>query len=86
MWKILKPVIVQFLSSKKALATLAAIIVWSLAQAGIVFSVDAIIPILGLVATYVLGQGFADIGKEKIRIEADNRKTELEAKAARVNK
>lgn len=66
-----KDTILQLVTSKKALALLAGAIVWALAQAGVVASPDAILPLLALIASYVVGQGLADVGKEKKKIEAE---------------
>lgn len=64
-----KPILAQIFSSKKALATIAGAIVWALAQAGVGASPAAVLPLLGIIGTYVLGQGMADIGKEKALAE-----------------
>lgn len=70
MWTKIKPLFAEILSSKKALALIAAAIVWALAQAKVVASPDAILPLLGVLASYIVGQGVADIGKEKAKIDA----------------
>jgi len=73
MWKdIFKPVLAQFLGSKKALAMLAGFIVWGLAQAGVVSSPDQVLPILAFIASYILGQGIADKGKEEAKVIASS--------------
>lgn len=79
MWKSIKPVLAQLLTSKKALAALAAALVWALAQAGIVASPEQILPLLGVLAAYIAGQGLADIGKEAKKVEGETIK-ELAAK------
>ena len=68
--KEIKPVLGQILKSKKALALISGGIIWALAQAGIVASPEQILPVLGLISAYILGQGVADVGKEKAKIEA----------------
>lgn len=67
----IKETIIGLATSKKALALLAGAIVWALAQAGIVATPDAILPLLGLIAAYVAGQGLADIGKEAKKLEVE---------------
>ena len=68
MWKSIKPVLAQILTSKKALALIAAAIVWALAQEKIVASPSDILPLLGVVSVYILGQGVADSGKEAVKL------------------
>lgn len=79
MWKSIKPVLKQILTSKKALATLAAVIAWALAQAGVGVTPEQILPLLGVLASFVVGQGLADIGKERAKVEGETIK-ELAAK------
>ncbi len=69
MWKAIKPVLGQILTSKKALATIAAIIIWALAQAGVMATPEQVLPLLGVIAAFVTGQGIADIGKEAKKVE-----------------
>jgi uncharacterized membrane protein (DUF441 family) len=70
MWKSIKPILGEILSSKKALALIAGAIVWALAQAGVGASEAQVLPLLGFIATYILGQGIADKGKEEAKIIA----------------
>lgn len=73
MWKkTIKPLLGEILTSKKALAMIAGAIVWALAQAGIVASPDAILPLLGVIGMYLLGQGIADNGKSATKLAADS--------------
>jgi len=51
------------LTSKKALATAAGLIVASLGRYGLGIPEDTVIQILGILASFVVGQGIADIGK-----------------------
>ena len=81
MWTKIKPLLSEILGSKKALALIAAAIVWILAQLKVVASPDAILPLLGVLAAYIVGQGVADIGKEKAKIDANTVK-ELKTKKA----
>jgi hypothetical protein len=68
MWKSIKPVLAQIFTSKKALAMLAGAIVWALAQAGVIASPEAILPLLGILSVYIFGQGIADNGKEATKV------------------
>ena len=63
----IKDVLKELLTSKKALALLAAAIVWGLAQAGIVATPTDILPLLGVISAYLVGQGIADKGKEAVK-------------------
>ena len=72
MWKSIKPVLGQILSSKKALALIAGAIVWALAQAGVAANPSDVLPLLGFVASYMLGQGIADHGKERAKVIAES--------------
>jgi len=70
MWKTIKPILGQILSSKKALALITGAIVWALSQAGIGASEAQVLPLLGFIASYILGQGIADLGKEEAKVIA----------------
>lgn len=67
MWNKIKPILADILGSKKALALIAGAIVWALAQADIVATPEAILPLLGIISVYLLGQGIADNGKEAVK-------------------
>ena len=69
MWKAIKPVLGQILTSKKALATMAGIIAYLLAKLGVVLDPETVLVPIGLIAAYVISQGFADIGKESKKAE-----------------
>ena len=64
MWKSVKPVLAKIFTSRKALAMLAGAIIWALAQAGVAFSEEGVLYLLGFIGTYILGQGIADHRKE----------------------
>ena len=68
----LKKTLIELATSKKALALLAGFIVWALAQANIGATPDAILPILGLIAAYITGQGLADFRKHGDQALADS--------------
>jgi len=55
--------------SKKALATLAGMIVAAVAKFGFDAPADFVYGLLGLVSAYVVGQGAADWGKEAAAIK-----------------
>lgn len=87
MWnKTIKPLLAQILTSKKALALLAGAIVWALAQADIMATPEAILPLLGIIAAYLLGQGIADNGKEEAKVIAANMGKPLVASGAKAKK
>ena len=72
MWKeTIKPLLGSVLTSKKALALIAGAIVWALAQAGVVATPDAVLPLLGIISMYIFGQGIADNGKEAQKVLVD---------------
>ena len=82
MWKYIKPVLGEILSSKKALAMIAGFIVWVLAQAGVASNPDQLLPILGFLASYILGQGLADFRKEGDQAMAESLGKSAEASRA----
>lgn len=59
----------QLLSSKKAVATLVAVLVWVGGRFGLDVSAEDLAPIVALIAAYVVGQGIADHGKEAAKVE-----------------
>lgn len=61
--------LVELLKSKKALTAIAAAIVAAAAKIGWDVSTDELIPILTPIMAYVVGQGIADHGKERAKIE-----------------
>lgn len=63
-------IVKQFLTSKKALATLAAILVWVAGRFGWNIGEETLLPIIGMLATFVLAQGWADHGKEAVKEQA----------------
>ena len=72
-------VLKKFASSKKFVATLGTLVVITVAiLSGVTIPEDLLVGALGLVATYVLGQGIADHGKEANVVAAEARLVELE--------
>ena len=61
----------QILSSKKALATIAAILVWIFGRVGWDVAAEDLLPVIGALASYALAQGFADRGKESTKLELE---------------
>jgi hypothetical protein len=65
----MRKLIAQLLTSKKALATLVAAIVWLGGRFGLDVDPETLLPLVAAIATYVLAQGIADAGKEAKKIE-----------------
>ncbi len=63
----MKDFLKSLLSSKKVLATLAAILVWVLGRFGLDVGEEQLLPVIGSLAAFVLAQGWADHGKEAIK-------------------
>jgi len=59
MWKMLGEV----LTSKKAIATIAGVLIVASNRIGLQLPEDAITQIIGAIAAYVVSQGLADFGK-----------------------
>ena len=57
----------DLLKSKKFLAMLAALIVWLAGVLGADLQTAQVLPALGTIASYIVGQGLADHGKERIK-------------------
>lgn len=66
----IKDLLKSLLGSKKFLALLAGLIVWLVAKLGGNISEASVLELLGFLAAYILGQGIADAGKEKVKEEA----------------
>jgi len=65
----------NMLSSKKALATIAGVLVIALAPR-LGLNPEQITAILALIGTYVIGQGVADHGKEQVKAANGHKATE----------
>lgn len=61
----MKALLGSLLSSKKFLATLAAILVWLLGRLGFDASEEILLPVIGSLAAFVLAQGWADAGPKE---------------------
>ena len=59
----------EFLRSKKAMTAIAAAIVAGAAKFGLDVTTDELMPILSPLMAYIVGQGIADHGKERAKIE-----------------
>ena len=72
-------VIKELFGSKKFLALLAGLVAVLLKAFGVPIGEEALLPVLGLIATYIVGQGVADNGKEAAKVAAAVREKELAA-------
>ena len=61
--------IADLFKSKKALTAMAAVIVGLAAKLGLDISTDELLPILSPLMAYIVGQGIADHGKERAKVE-----------------
>ena len=59
----LKAMVVTIITSKKAMATFAGIVVTFLAKQGILVPESQVNEILAMLISYIVGQGIADAGK-----------------------
>lgn len=59
----------ELFGSKKFVALLAGMLAVVLKAAGVPIGEDVLLPVLGLVASYILGQGIADNGKEATKLQ-----------------
>ena len=69
----MKQAIVELLSSKKFVAALLSVILWGVGKLGLNMTEDQLAPIVGPLWLYILGQAFADHGKERAKVEAEER-------------
>ena len=60
----------QYLNSKKAIAALAAMLITIAQYAGIALDEPTALTLVGILMTYIIGQGGADIGKEAAKQQA----------------
>lgn len=67
----MKPLLKSLLESKKAAATLVAILVWVIGRFGLDIPAEELGPLVAAIATFVLAQGFADKGKEAEKVITD---------------
>ena len=58
-------------ASKKFLVAITAVLVSVGAKVGLNVANDVLLPVVVLVASYIVGQGIADAGKEKAKIEGE---------------
>lgn len=65
----MKKVILELLSSKKAVATMVGVLLTIVAKTGLVLPEDSVTEIVQVIMAYVIGQGIADHGKEKVIAE-----------------
>lgn len=60
------------LGSKKAIAMIAGLIVTFAGRYGLQLPLEELTMVLAPIVAYILGQGVADAGKEKARIDGEN--------------
>lgn len=65
----MKELIVAILTSKKAVAAIAGVIVGLAAKKGLALDNEAVALIVGPIIAYIIGQGASDFGKEAARIK-----------------
>ena len=65
----------ELASSKKAAATLAAVLVWLVGRFGFHAAVDDVLPVCGALLTFVLAQGVTDHGKSAAIVAASTMTT-----------
>jgi hypothetical protein len=65
----MREMIRSLLSSKKAVAAIAGVIVIGASRAGIVLPPEATHDLVAVVVAYLIGQGLADVGKEAAKAE-----------------
>jgi uncharacterized membrane protein (DUF441 family) len=53
----------EMISSKKAIAAIAGLIVAAAGRVGLGLPTDAVVQITGIIIAYIVGQGIADAGK-----------------------
>lgn len=63
MWKVVS----ELLTSKKAIATIAGVLIVATNRAGLQLPEEAVTQIVGAIAAYVVSQGLADFGKNSTR-------------------
>jgi len=75
MYKAMRDILGEILTSKKALATLAGLLVLILSRVGVDIEEGTVNKVLAILAVFVVGNGIADIGAPAVKIAA---KTEPE--------
>lgn len=66
----MKTTLYEMFTSKKFLASLAGTIVASVAKIGLDLPVEDVATLLAPITAYILGQGWADSGKEAVKINS----------------
>jgi hypothetical protein len=77
-----KKTLAALLSSRKFLVMAASVVAYGASRLGLNISAEEALPAIGLVGTYIIGQGIADNGKERAQVERAER-AELEAAITR---
>jgi hypothetical protein len=65
-------VLKEMLTSKKFLAAVAGVLVAAAARIGLDLPVEDVAAVLAPIIAYIVGQGWADAGKEAIKMERKN--------------
>lgn len=69
----------QLATSKKAVATIAGVIVTAVARFGLDLDETATATLISPILAYIIGQGWADSGKEAARIQTESLKPPVPA-------
>ena len=67
----MKDMLYTLFTSKKAWATITAIVVWIVGRFGADVPAEDLLPLVAALLTFVAGQALADTGKEKAKVERD---------------
>ena len=67
----MKKFLKSLLGSKKFWATVTTILVWTVGKIGFDVGFDELWPVMAALQGFVIGQGIADVGKEKAKVEAE---------------
>lgn len=65
----MKKALLELLSSKKFLVAVLSVVVFGLGKVGLHLTVEQLLPVLGPLWAYIFGQGLADFGKEKAKVD-----------------
>ena len=71
-WKQLRDTLVEFATSKKAIAAVVGVIVTTAGTYGLELPTDALALVVSPIIAYIVGQGWADSGKPAAAIQAES--------------
>ncbi len=63
----------EMLQSKKAIAAIAGLIVAAAGKVGLGLDTETVMAIVSPIVAYIIGQGWADSGKEAAKIQAESK-------------